>query len=78
MALQTLILRPTNRGWHIRPARMLSSLVHDLLIILAAGLVAGVGWRSLRVSVLVGYLVVGALVGKGCIGWGHDGRHEIG
>jgi CPA2 family monovalent cation:H+ antiporter-2 len=56
---------------------MLITIVYDLLIILAAGLVAGVVCRSLRVSVLVGYLVVGAVVGNGVLGWVSDEHHEI-
>ena len=43
---------------------MLGSLVYDLLIILAAGLVAGLICRQLRVSVLIGYLLVGVILGN--------------
>jgi len=53
------------------------SLIHDLLIILAAGLVAGVVCRRLQVSVLVGYLVIGALVGGSVLGWITQTQHEI-
>ncbi len=42
---------------------MLGELINDLLIILAAGLVAGLVCRALRISVLIGYLIVGALLG---------------
>jgi CPA2 family monovalent cation:H+ antiporter-2 len=56
---------------------MLGTLIYDLLIILAAGLAAGLVCRRLHVSVLVGYLLVGALVGKGCLGWVSDEGHEI-
>ncbi len=56
---------------------MLDTLVYDLLIILAAGLVAGLMCRWRRVSVVVGYLIVGALVGKGCLGWVSEEGHEI-
>ena len=56
---------------------MLGTLVYDLLIILTAGLIAGLVCRRLRVSVLVGYLVVGTLLGKGVLGWISDENHEI-
>lgn len=56
---------------------MLGTLVYDLMIILAAGLVAGLVCRWLRVSVLVGYLVVGAIVGKGALNWISDEQHQI-
>ncbi len=56
---------------------MSSTLVYDLLIILAAGLIAGLVCRWLRVSVLIGYLVVGVLVGTGALGWVSDDQHEI-
>lgn len=41
----------------------LSSIIVDLLIVLAAGWVAGVLCRKLGTSLLVGYLVVGAMIG---------------
>ena len=56
---------------------MLSTLVYDLLIILAAGLAAGLVCRRLHVSVLVGYLVVGAVIGKGGLAWIDQESHEI-
>jgi CPA2 family monovalent cation:H+ antiporter-2 len=56
---------------------MLSTIVYDLLIILTAGLVAGLLCRSLRVSGLVGYLAVGIIIGKGCFDWIGDEHHEI-
>ena len=56
---------------------MLNTFVYDLLIILTAGLIAGLVCRRLRVSVLIGYLVIGALVGKGALGWVSDDQHEI-
>lgn len=56
---------------------MIGTLVYDLLIILTAGLVAWLVCRWLHVSVLVGYLVVGAIVGKGCFGWVSDEGHQI-
>jgi CPA2 family monovalent cation:H+ antiporter-2 len=65
------------RGRYIRRYPMLGTIVYDLLIILAAGLLASLVCRWLRISVLVGYLLVGALVGKGCFGWVSDERHEL-
>lgn len=56
---------------------MIGTLVYDLLIVLAAGLVAGLVCRWLRISVLVGYLLVGAVVGKGALGWVADEGHQI-
>ena len=46
----------------------LSPLVFDLLLILAAGLLSGVICKRLGTSMLVGYLVVGALIGGGGLG----------
>ena len=56
---------------------MLGTLVYDLLIILTAGLVAALVCRWLHVSVLIGYLVVGALVGRAALGWVSDDQHQI-
>jgi CPA2 family monovalent cation:H+ antiporter-2 len=56
---------------------MPSTIVYDLIIILAAGLLAGIACRWLHVSVLVGYLAVGALLGEGVIGLVRDESHEI-
>lgn len=56
---------------------MFGDLIYNLLIILAAGLVAGLVCRWLQVSVLVGYLVVGAIIGRNSLGWVVDNEHEI-
>jgi CPA2 family monovalent cation:H+ antiporter-2 len=46
----------------------IANLVFHLSIVLAAGLAAGVVSKRLGVSMLVGYLVVGILIGPGCTG----------
>lgn len=56
---------------------MAQTLIYEILIILTAGLIAGLVCRRLRVSVLIGYLVVGVLLGKGSFGWVTDDRHQI-
>lgn len=43
----------------------ITQIVTDILIVLAAGLIAGTVCRRLQASLLIGYLVVGALIGKG-------------
>jgi CPA2 family monovalent cation:H+ antiporter-2 len=57
---------------------MTQTLIHDLLIILASGLVASLLCRWLRISVLIGYLVVGVVIGQGVLGWIVDENHQIG
>ena len=47
---------------------LVTRLVLDLLMVLAAGLVSGVICKRLGISVLVGYLLVGALIGEGGLG----------
>jgi CPA2 family monovalent cation:H+ antiporter-2 len=56
---------------------MTATLIQDLLIILLAGFVAGVICRRAGVSTLVGYLLVGALLGSGGLGLVADDHHEI-
>ena len=56
---------------------MNQALVHDLLLILAAGLLASLLCRRLRSSVLVGYLLVGVLLGRGVLGWVLDEQHQL-
>ena len=41
------------------------SLVYDLLIILTAGLLSGLVCKRLRVPTLIGYMLVGVLIGNG-------------
>jgi CPA2 family monovalent cation:H+ antiporter-2 len=56
---------------------MPGNLVYDLLVVLTAGLIAGLICRRLHVSVLVGYLVAGAIIGEGCLGWVGANNHEL-
>lgn len=56
---------------------MTLALVHDLIILIACGLVAAIICRMLNVSILIGYLVVGAAVGPGVLGWVNDENHHI-
>ncbi|MCA9202405.1 MAG: cation:proton antiporter [Planctomycetales bacterium] len=56
---------------HIAP------LLRDLLIILAAGTLSGMVCKRLGISLLVGYLVVGSLIGRGGLGLVGDATHEL-
>lgn len=56
---------------------MTQSVIYDLLTILAAGLVASLVCRRLHASVLIGYLVVGAVLGQGVLGWVLDEAHQL-
>ncbi|WP_231936305.1 cation:proton antiporter [Bythopirellula polymerisocia] len=49
----------------------------DLLEILAAGLVAALICRRLKISSIVGYLVMGALLGEGALHWVGQNNHDI-
>ncbi len=55
----------------------MENLVFDLLLVLFAGLVAGAVCRRLGVSLLVGYLVVGTVIGPGLLGLVSAERHEL-
>src|SRR6056297_4179855 len=56
---------------------MTELVIQDLLIILAAGLGASLVCRQLRISVLMGYLIAGALLGGGVSGWVLDQGHQL-
>jgi CPA2 family monovalent cation:H+ antiporter-2 len=56
---------------------VLTAIIHDILIILSAGLAAGLICRRLGISVLVGYLVIGAIIGKSTLNLTNDENHEI-
>lgn len=55
-----------------------ADLVFNLLIVLAAGLVAGVAAKRLGISMLVGYLVVGTLLGAVGFGPMTEGQPGLG
>jgi len=54
-----------------------SHLVVNLLVVLAAGFVSGVVCRWFGVSLLVGYLIVGAMIGSGGLRLVAQGEHEL-
>ena len=56
---------------------MAIEVVYDLIILLAAGLFAATLARLLNISILIGYLVVGCLIGPGVLDWVHDDGHEL-
>ncbi len=56
---------------------MTPSLIQDLIVILTAGLFAGLVCRWLSVSVLIGYLLVGTMLGQGGLGLVLDREHQL-
>ncbi|MEM9643566.1 MAG: cation:proton antiporter [Planctomycetota bacterium] len=56
---------------------MTEELILNLLLVLAAGLFAGLICRALGTSVLIGYLVAGALLGRGVLGLVIDEEHQM-
>lgn len=55
----------------------LNQLVADLLIVLAAGFLSGAICKRIGVSLLVGYLVVGAMLGDGGLGFVSQENREL-
>ncbi|PQO42039.1 cation:proton antiporter [Blastopirellula marina] len=55
----------------------LEILALDLIIILAAGFVSGAFCRYFHFSTIVGYLVVGAIIGEGGLGFLHTDNHDL-
>lgn len=51
--------------------------VVDLLIVLAAGLLSGLVCKRIGVSLLVGYLIVGAIIGNGALSLVTQEDHEL-
>ena len=56
---------------------VVEQLVRDLLIVLSAGLLSGLVCKRLGVSMLVGYLIVGGLIGQGGLGLVSQHSHEL-
>lgn len=56
---------------------MTERFIYELLIVLSFGLVAGLVSRQFRIPTLVGYLIAGALLGEGTLGWVSRDTHEI-
>jgi CPA2 family monovalent cation:H+ antiporter-2 len=52
-------------------------LARDLLLVLAAGFLAGLVCQRLKVSLIIGYLLVGAVIGTGGLGLVSQGHHEL-
>ena len=55
----------------------IAAVAQDFLVVLLAGLVSGIVCKRFKISLLVGYLVVGALIGRGGLGWVADTSHEL-
>lgn len=56
---------------------MTLSLVYDLMTLLAAGLLSALICRRLNVSILIGYLIAGTIIGQGVLGWVQDEGHQL-
>lgn len=56
---------------------MSDRVIYDLLVILAAGLVAGVACKRLRAPVLIGYMLVGVLIGSGGLQLVRHQSHDV-
>ena len=63
------VFRESNDRAYHGPSPMDLSLVNQLLVILAAGFVAGLVSKRLGAPLLVGYLIVGMLLGEGVLDW---------
>ncbi len=55
----------------------ISNWIVDLMVILAAGLMSGLLCKRLGISLLVGYLIVGAVIGGGGLQFVTQEHHEI-
>ncbi|QDT38555.1 cation:proton antiporter [Stratiformator vulcanicus] len=52
-------------------------LIHDLLVIVTAGFLAGSVCRRLNISMLIGYLIAGAVIGHGGLGFVAEEGDEL-
>lgn len=55
----------------------IATIIPGLLIVLTAGLLAGAVCKRIEVSLLVGYLIVGALIGEGVLGFVSQENHQL-
>ncbi|PQO29474.1 sodium:proton exchanger [Bremerella cremea] len=55
----------------------LEILALDLIVILAAGFLSGALCRYFHFSTIVGYLIVGAIIGEGGLGFLHTESHDL-
>ena len=55
----------------------IGSIVQDLMCIVLAGTISGLVTKRLGVSMLVGYLLVGAVIGRGGLNWVAQPAHEL-
>jgi len=55
----------------------IGKFVVDLLVVLFSGLLSGVLCKRAEVSLLVGYLIIGAVIGEGGLGLVSQGHHEL-
>ena len=78
-ARHLLLLNVRRRTKHEKLIRNMDIQIFtiDLLIVLAVGLVAGAACKRLGVSLLVGYLIVGALLGNGALSLVTQENHEL-
>ncbi|MCA9245754.1 MAG: cation:proton antiporter [Planctomycetales bacterium] len=56
---------------------MTHQLVVDLIIVLAAGFIAGLVCKAVRLPTLIGYMVAGLIVGPGGLRWIAEGSGEL-
>ena len=59
-------------------SRLTDNVIYNLLVILAAGLIAGVVCKRLHVPALIGYMLVGVLIAAGGLGLIGAQSHTLG
>jgi len=55
----------------------IAALAYDLIVILIAGFIAGLVCRKIGISMLIGYLVIGTLIGDSVLGLVSSGNVEL-